>query len=109
MNSASLWPEKSGSGRFFHVIAPQVPARKSMNEVALRKFSMSRDELVSVLRVMTHNLWWLEGCRRQEDIPDPDAKDLTEGGLCPGFSALSQEELESLLTVVMDRLWNRIH
>jgi hypothetical protein len=78
-----------------------------MDEMVLHKSSLSRDELVGLLRVMTHNLWWRENRSQADDILAPGVKETPEENPAFGFSALSREELESLLATVMDGLWNR--
>jgi hypothetical protein len=70
--------------------------------------SVSRDELESVLRAMTNNLWRSECLAAQDGHPASGGTVTTtptdEGDQPPGFSALSREELESILATVMDGL-----
>ncbi len=95
-----------------HSADPVSKSPKSVSDMALTPLllpSVPRDEIESVLRVMTDYLWLSEGRPKHGSGPWLSLNGIEEGGPAISFSNLSLEELEGLLTVVLDGLWNRIN
>ncbi len=66
---------------------------------------LSRDEMESVLRVMTDRLWWSESILKQGAFSGLTLKDNEKQDLTISCPTLSQEELESLLVVILDGIF----